>query len=84
MKQGDFEVSVFEYDKHFAVFGKVYIFYDYNEPLNLPEHVFKNSFDVVFTDPPFSTKECFSKVAKTVEYVIKDKLIICTGMFLLM
>ena len=80
LKQGDREVYLFEYDKRFAVFGEDFVFYDYNEPLNLPKHISKNSFDVVFADPPFLTEECFSKVAKTVEYLMKDKLIICTGL----
>jgi len=84
LKQGDCEVYLFEYDKRFAVFGKDFVFYDYNEPFNMPEHISTNSFDVVFADPPFLTDECFRKVAKTVEYLMKDKLIVCTGMFLIM
>ena len=84
LKKGDCEVYLLEYDKRFAVFGRDFVFYDYNEPLNLPKHISKNSFDVIFADPPFLTEECFCKVAKTVEYLMKDKLIICTAIVFLM
>ncbi|CAB4042199.1 EEF1A lysine methyltransferase 1, partial [Paramuricea clavata] len=80
IKQDGCEIYLFEYDKRFAVFGRDFVFYDYNEPLNIPAHIPEKSFDVVFADPPFLTEECFTKVAKTVNYLMKDKLIICTGL----
>ena len=83
IKQDGCEIYLFEYDKRFAVFGQDFVFYDYNDPLNIPAHIPERSFDVVFADPPFLTEECFTKVAKTVNYLMKDKLIICTGMHLI-
>jgi 16S rRNA G966 N2-methylase RsmD len=84
LKQSDCEIYLFEYDKRFAVLGQDFVFYDYNEPLNIPAHVPEKSFDVVFADPPFLNEECLTKLAETVEYLMKDKLIICTGLFLIL
>ncbi|KAK7107848.1 EEF1A lysine methyltransferase 1-like isoform X1 [Littorina saxatilis] len=67
-----------EYDERFKVFGEHFVFYDYNEPLRLPVE-FKNSFDLVLVDPPFLSEECLSKVAITVQYLTKDKVLLCTG-----
>ena len=39
LKQGDCKINLFEYEKRFAVFGKDFVFYDYNDLLNLPEHI---------------------------------------------
>ena len=74
------EIFLFEYDKRFAVFGEDFVFYDYKEPLNIPARIPKNYFDVVFADPPFLSEECFAEVAKTVEYLMKEKVIFCTGL----
>lgn len=54
------------------------MFYDYKDPLNIPDK-YQGSFDVVFADPPFLSKDCFVKVSKTVKYLMKDKVIVCTG-----
>ncbi|XP_028413370.1 EEF1A lysine methyltransferase 1-like [Dendronephthya gigantea] len=74
------EIFLFEFDKRFAVFGQDFVYYDYNDPLGIPSRISKNSFDFVFADPPFLTEECFTKVAKTVEYLMKEKLMFCTGL----
>ena len=67
-----------EFDDRFKVFGEDFVFYDYNEPLRLPVE-FKNSFDIVLLDPPFLSEECLCKVAVTVRYLMKDKVLLCTG-----
>lgn len=72
------EVVLFEYDQRFAMYGDYFVFYDYKDPLNIPDK-YQGSFDVVFADPPFLSKDCFVKVSKTVKYLMKDKVIVCTG-----
>lgn len=71
-------VYCLEYDERFKVFGEDFVFYDYKEPLRLPAD-FKNSFDIVIADPPFLSEECLCKTAMTVKYLMKEKIIICTG-----
>lgn len=68
-----------EFDRRFAVYGDEFIFYDYNNPLCLPEDVLPQSFDIVVTDPPYLSEECLSKVALTVKYLTKSKILLCTG-----
>lgn len=74
-------VTLFEYDKRFEVFGRDYIFYDYNSPLNIPAHL-TNSYDLVLADPPFISEECLEKTASTIKFLAKDKIILCTGKLL--
>lgn len=73
------QIFCLEYDKRFATFGSDYVFYDYNDPLNLPAEFERNSFDVVIADPPFLSEECLRKTAMTVNFLAKDKVILCTG-----
>uniref|UniRef100_A0A8C8DGI0 EEF1A lysine methyltransferase 1 n=1 Tax=Oncorhynchus tshawytscha TaxID=74940 RepID=A0A8C8DGI0_ONCTS len=85
LKQGVVEGSdgvsavVLEYDRRFATYGQEFIFYDYNEPLALPEDVAPQSFDIVLADPPYLSEECLNKVAQTVKYLAKGKVLLCTG-----
>lgn len=85
LKQGVVEGSdgvsavVLEYDRRFATYGQEFIFYDYNEPLALPEDVAPQSFDFVLADPPYLSEECLNKVAQTVKYLAKGKVLLCTG-----
>lgn len=65
---------VLEYDR-----GADFIFYDYNEPLSLPSCVAPQSFDFVLADPPYLSQECLSKVAETIKYLSKGKVLLCTG-----
>ncbi|KAI3355697.1 hypothetical protein L3Q82_004298 [Scortum barcoo] len=37
------------------------------------------SFDVVLADPPYLSEECLRKVAETVKYLSKGKVLLCTG-----
>nr|XP_019956246.1 PREDICTED: protein-lysine N-methyltransferase N6AMT2 isoform X2 [Paralichthys olivaceus]XP_019956247.1 PREDICTED: protein-lysine N-methyltransferase N6AMT2 isoform X2 [Paralichthys olivaceus] len=69
---------VLEYDRRFATYGDDFIFYDYNQPLCLPG-VAPQSFDVVLADPPYLSEECLSKVAQTIKYLSKGKVLLCTG-----
>lgn len=70
---------VLEFDRRFAAYGDDFIFYDYNEPLSLEARVQPHSFDVVLADPPYLSKECLEKVAKTIKYLSKGKVLLCTG-----
>lgn len=70
---------VLEFDRRFAAYGQDFIFYDYNDPLRLPADVAPQSFDVVLADPPYLSEECLSKVAKTIKYLSKSKVLLCTG-----
>ncbi|XP_075993975.1 EEF1A lysine methyltransferase 1 [Genypterus blacodes] len=70
---------VLEYDRRFAAYGQDFVFYDYNEPLRLPDHVAPQSFDIVLADPPYLSEECLSKVAQTIKYLSKSKVLLCTG-----
>lgn len=68
-----------EFDRRFAAYGDEFIFYDYNNPLCLPEDVLPQSFDIVVADPPYLSEECLSRVALTVKYLTKRKILLCTG-----
>lgn len=71
--------AVLEYDRRFATYGPDFIFYDYKDPLSLPEGVAPRSFDIVLADPPYLSEECLSKVAETIQYLSKAKVLLCTG-----
>ncbi|XP_072300103.1 EEF1A lysine methyltransferase 1 [Eucyclogobius newberryi] len=85
LKQGVLEgsqgvsVALLEFDRRFASYGDDFIFYDYQRPLTLPSEVQEHSFDVVLADPPYLSHECLSKVAQTVLYLSKGKVLLCTG-----
>ncbi|KAJ3592206.1 hypothetical protein NHX12_007334 [Muraenolepis orangiensis] len=84
LKQGALEgsdhvsVVVLEFDRRFATYGDDFVFYDYNEPLALPAAL-RGSFDVVLADPPYLAHECLAKVAQTVKFLSKGKVLLCTG-----
>ncbi|XP_006727919.1 EEF1A lysine methyltransferase 1 [Leptonychotes weddellii] len=75
----DFSVYIFEYDKRFAIYGEEFIFYDYNNPLDLPEKIAAHSFDIVIADPPYLSKECLRKTSETIKYLTQGKILLCTG-----
>lgn len=75
----EFSAILLEYDKRFSIYGKEFFFYDYNNPLNLHEDLQPHSCDLVITDPPYLSDECLSKVALTVKYLTKGKILLCTG-----
>ncbi|XP_016316409.1 protein-lysine N-methyltransferase n6amt2-like [Sinocyclocheilus anshuiensis] len=68
-----------EFDRRFAAYGDEFVFYDYNNPLCLPEGLLPQSFDIVITDPPYLSEECLSKVLLTIKYLTKGKILLCTG-----
>ncbi|XP_020023248.1 EEF1A lysine methyltransferase 1 isoform X2 [Castor canadensis] len=72
-------VYIFEFDKRFAMYGEEFIFYDYNHPLDLPEKVTAHSFDIVVADPPYLSEECLRKTSKTIKYLTRGKILLCTG-----
>ncbi|KAL3055994.1 EEF1A lysine methyltransferase 1 [Trematomus bernacchii] len=84
LKQGSVSGSdrvsavVLEYDRRFSTYGEDFLFYDYNEPLAL-SNAPPQSFDFVIADPPYLSEECLTKVAQTVKYLSKGKVLLCTG-----
>uniref|UniRef100_A0A3P9HUK0 EEF1A lysine methyltransferase 1 n=1 Tax=Oryzias latipes TaxID=8090 RepID=A0A3P9HUK0_ORYLA len=70
---------VLEFDRRFSTYREDYVFYDYNQPLSLPVSVEPRSFDIVLADPPYLSEECLSKVAETIKYLGKGKVLLCTG-----
>ncbi|XP_077197788.1 EEF1A lysine methyltransferase 1 [Paroedura picta] len=75
----DVFTCILEYDQRFSVYGNEYIFYDYNNPLELPENLTAHSFDIVLADPPYLSEECLRKTADTIKYLSKGKILLCTG-----
>eukprot|EP00128_Syssomonas_multiformis_P002109 Colp12_sorted_trinity150504_noHs@30249 len=71
-------IVLFEYDKRFSRYGDGFVFYDYKQPLELPEEL-KGSFDVVVADPPFLSEECLTKTAESIRWLGKSKYLLCTG-----
>ena len=78
LKPDTCDVLCLEFDERFKVFGKDFMFYDYNEPLKLASEL-KEQFDIVIADPPFLSEECLSKMALSMTYLSKKKIILCTG-----
>uniref|UniRef100_A0A0D9RZV1 EEF1A lysine methyltransferase 1 n=1 Tax=Chlorocebus sabaeus TaxID=60711 RepID=A0A0D9RZV1_CHLSB len=75
----NFTVYIFEYDKRFAMYGEEFIFYDYNNPSDLPERIAAHSFDIVIADPPYLSEECLRKTSETIKYLTRGKILLCTG-----
>ncbi|XP_068121089.1 EEF1A lysine methyltransferase 1 [Hyperolius riggenbachi] len=76
---GDVSICLLEYDRRFSVYGDDFIFYDYNNPLDLPDILQPHSFDIVLADPPYLSEECLSKTTETIRYLTKGKILLCTG-----
>lgn len=72
------EVKLLEYDRRFEKYDDDFVFYDYNEPLELPAEL-QTMFDLVVADPPFLSEECLIKTAETIKFLSKDKVLLCTG-----
>lgn len=72
-------VYIFEYDKRFAIYGEEFVFYDYNNPLDLPGRIAEHSFDIVVADPPYLSEECLRKTSETIRYLTQGKVLLCTG-----
>ncbi|XP_048388181.1 EEF1A lysine methyltransferase 1 [Stegostoma tigrinum] len=76
---GEFSAVLLEYDRRFSVYGNEFVFYDYNNPMNLHEDLQPHSCDIVIVDPPYLSEECLSKITLTVKYLTKGKILLCTG-----
>ncbi|WCJ34120.1 EEF1A lysine methyltransferase 1 [Euphorbia peplus] len=61
-------VKLLEYDKRFGQYGGDFVYYDYNEPEQLPDEL-KHGFQVVVADPPYLSKECIEKVKHTISFL---------------
>ncbi|KUF82290.1 N(6)-adenine-specific DNA methyltransferase 2 [Phytophthora nicotianae] len=69
--KGD-NVFLFEYDRRFdEKYSGHFVFYDYNEPTNLPDK-FHHFFDYVLVDPPYLNTNCMGKFAETMRWLAKD------------
>lgn len=75
----DITAYIFEYDRRFAVYGEEFVFYDYNNPLDLPGRIPEHSFDIVVVDPPYLSEECLRKTSETVRFLTRGKILLCTG-----
>ncbi|KAF8398037.1 hypothetical protein HHK36_016963 [Tetracentron sinense] len=83
LKKIDSNISaqLLEYDKRFEQYGNDFTFYDYNQPEELPPTL-KHTYQVVVADPPYLSKECLEKVAKTVAFLARpgeSYLLLLTG-----
>ncbi|KAM6179325.1 EEF1A lysine methyltransferase 1 isoform 2-T2 [Erethizon dorsatum] len=65
--------------RRFAVYGEEFVFYDYNNPLDLPDNITAQSFDIVIADPPYLSEECLRKTSETIKYLTRGKILLCTG-----
>jgi len=77
----DENAFLFEYDKRFEMFGKNFIYYDYNKPLDVPKGVIK-SFNLIIMDPPHLSEDCLTKVISTAKFLSVSEntpWIVCTG-----
>ena len=72
------DIFLFEFDRRFEKCGN-FVFYDYREPLKLPDTIKEHSFDFVVADPPFLSEECLQKVSQTILYLTKERIMLCTG-----
>ncbi|KAK3149337.1 hypothetical protein QOZ80_3AG0216040 [Eleusine coracana subsp. coracana] len=73
--------QLLEYDARFEQYGGDFTFYDYNRPEELPPSL-KHAYRVVVADPPYLSRECLEKVAKTVSFLAQPEgsfLLLLTG-----
>ena len=78
LKPSSCTTIILEFDQRFSIYNEDFVFYDYNKPLEL-SNLQQSSFDVVVADPPYLSEECLNKTAQTVKFLVKDKIILCTG-----
>ncbi|KAK5126255.1 hypothetical protein LTR85_010490 [Meristemomyces frigidus] len=81
-------LCLLEYDKRFEVLGTDFVFYDFQQPLRLPQEL-KGKFDRIICDPPFLSDDCQTKTALTVRFLARSwlpagegggvRFISCTG-----
>ena len=73
----DVSVCIFEYDRRFAVYGEDFVYYDYKNPVDLPERIATHSFDIVVADPPYLSEECLRKTSETIKLLTRGKILLC-------
>ncbi|KAG2683212.1 hypothetical protein I3760_10G021900 [Carya illinoinensis] len=83
LKKFDHKISVqlLEYDKRFEQYGNDFIFYDYNQPEELPLEL-KHAYGIVVADPPYLSMECLEKVTRTISFLSRPAephLLLLTG-----
>ncbi|XWS56125.1 hypothetical protein CRYUN_Cryun09bG0059600 [Craigia yunnanensis] len=74
-------VQLLEYDKRFGQYGSDFIFYDYNQPEDMPLEL-KHTYQIVVADPPYLSKECLGKVTQTISFLARPQqsyLLLLTG-----
>lgn len=65
---------IFEYDRRFAeVYPIEYVYFDFNEPELVPEHL-HHSFDFIHFDPPYLNANTLKKYKQTLELLAKYPL----------
>ncbi|OAY75596.1 protein-lysine N-methyltransferase N6AMT2-like isoform X1 [Ananas comosus] len=77
----DISANLLEYDKRFEQYGDDFVYYDYNQPEELPA-VLKHACNIIVVDPPYLSKECLEKVAQTVSFLARPQgpfLLLLTG-----
>uniref|UniRef100_A0ACD5WES3 Uncharacterized protein n=1 Tax=Avena sativa TaxID=4498 RepID=A0ACD5WES3_AVESA len=77
----DLPAQLLEYDERFGQYGGDFTFYDYNHPEELPPAM-KHAYRIVVADPPYLSKECLEKVAKSVSFLTPPEgsfLLLLTG-----
>ncbi|XP_076646072.1 EEF1A lysine methyltransferase 1 [Halictus rubicundus] len=75
---GERQVTLFEYDDRFKVFGSDFVPYNYKFPLALASNK-AGYYDLVLADPPFLSDECLTKTALTIKFLTKKNIVLCTG-----
>lgn len=75
---GERQVTLFEYDDRFKIYGSDFVPYNYKYPLDLPRGM-SGRFDLVIADPPFLSEECLTKTALTIKFLSKRDIVLCTG-----
>ncbi|KAJ3634863.1 hypothetical protein MTP99_007805 [Tenebrio molitor] len=71
-------VTLYEYDRRFAVYGEDFVHFDYKLALSVPRDK-ANYYDLVIADPPFLSEECLTKTAVTIKFLTKFRVMLCTG-----
>ncbi|KAL5210126.1 hypothetical protein ABZP36_005749 [Zizania latifolia] len=77
----DVPAQLLEYDERFGQYGGDFTFYDYNQPEELPPAM-QHAYRIVVADPPYLSKECLEKVAKTASFLAHPEgsfLLLLTG-----
>ena len=75
----DVFLCIFEYNRRFAVYGKDFVYYDYKNPVDLPERITTHSFAIVMADHPYLLEECLRKMSETIKLLTRGKILLCTG-----